>query len=238
MARKYGYAQDRIGWAMDPHEERWLIGRYFQIEPNILSDQRWKFEFENYFFHSGTGVGEIYLQHMNSHCSRLSLPPISFPETNVEDYARSPDHPNKAHSRSLWREDWCDLSAPERATMMREWEMQMAEAEPAHRTYEEVKGDREQDTDYISRQERQRRETAVITAARRADEEAQEARTRAATERATRLARQLRMAATLPDAEALLASLMQRIEPVQALDLADEMDDLMLKTTLLKCCMD
>jgi hypothetical protein len=90
--------------------------------------------------------------------------------------------------------------------------------------------------DYMSRQERQRREMALAVAAKRSGELAarQELTVAAERERATRLIRQPKMAATLPDAESLLATLLDRVDPASALDIADKLDDAELKIALLK----
>jgi hypothetical protein len=236
VARKYEYAEGRVGWAMDAHEERWFIARYLAVAPNIPADQRWRSEFENYFYYQGAGVGDVFLTQINQHCARLNVPSITFRETNVGEYARNPDRAFKAQSRCEWRDEWVNTDSDERRRLMREWEVMMAEAEPAHRTFSEIKADREQEGDYASRQDRQRRELALNAATARAAELAAQKEKEAAvqTERATRLIRQLKMAATLPDGESLLATLLERVEPAKALDLADELDDAVLKTALLK----
>ena len=236
MARKYEYAEGRVGWAMDAHEERWFIARYLVVVPNIPADQRWRSDFENYFYYQGAGVGDVFLTQINQHCARLKLLPITFRETNVGEYARNPDRAFKAQSRCEWRDEWPNTGPDERRRLMREWEMMMAEAEPPHRTFAEVKADRKQEGEYGSRQDRQRRELALNAATARAAESTAQKKQEAAvqTERATRLIRQLKMAATLPDGESLLVTLLERVEPAKALDLADELDDVVLKTALLK----
>jgi hypothetical protein len=105
VARKYEYAEGRMGWAMDTHEERWFIARYLAIAPNIPAAERWKSEFENYFFYTGAGVGEIHLNVINQLCARLKQPLITFRETNVGDYPRNPDRAFKGRSRGEWRDE-------------------------------------------------------------------------------------------------------------------------------------
>jgi hypothetical protein len=95
---------------------------------------------------------------MNSHCGRLGLPPISFRETNVGEYAHNPDRAFKAQRRVVRSEEWREMSPAEQAEVMREWETMIAEAEPAHRTSEAFKADRaaEQVGEFSARHERQR----------------------------------------------------------------------------------
>ncbi len=234
MARKFEYAEGRHAWFMEKCEERWLIALYHEVAPNIPNNLGWKLAFESNFFSDGAGVGAHHVAEINNQRTRLSLRSLAFRETHVYDYARNSDRAYKAQMRRDWRDEYVDLDPAAQQAWIKDCEMGIANLEPPHRTFEEYQRDsrerRDRDEQKSVSRERERRMQAVIEArieepqAVAAQQHQQRSLPHLRSLPDTTL-RQLRLAARLPDATALLGDIIGGISPDAALDLAETMDD-------------
>jgi hypothetical protein len=144
MARKYEYTPGRHAWNLEKCEEEVLIAAYEEICRFIPPEQRWKIEFENHFFDHGNGVAVEFLDSVNAARRRRGLDAIVIRETDVFDYARSPDKLLKSSHRRRVREELRDARMDVRE---RRVELAKAEAERLprpHMTYDEYKARRQQ----------------------------------------------------------------------------------------------
>lgn len=144
MARKYEYMTGRYAWNPETCEEELLIAAYEEIRRFIPPDQTWKAGFENHFFDHGDGVAFEFVDSINAVRRRRGLDVIVIRETDVFDYARSPDKLLKSNQRRRLREELNSASVDVRR---RRIELANAEAQrlpPPHLTYDDYRARREQ----------------------------------------------------------------------------------------------
>jgi hypothetical protein len=144
MARKYEYMLGRYAWNLERCEEEVLIAAYDEISRFIPPEQRWKAGFENHFFDHGNGIAVEFLDSINAVRRRRGLEVIVILETDVYDYARSPDKLFKSNQRRRVREELNKASVD-----VRQHRLELAKAEadrlpPPHMTYDEFKARRQQ----------------------------------------------------------------------------------------------
>jgi hypothetical protein len=110
MARKYEYVPGRYASSLEKCEEEILIAGYDEVSRFIPPDQTWKLDFENHFFDHGNGFALEFLDHINATRRRRGLDQIEIKETDIYDYARSPDKLMKSNHRRRIREELKEAS--------------------------------------------------------------------------------------------------------------------------------
>jgi hypothetical protein len=144
MARKYEYMPGRYAWNLEKCEEEVLIAAYDEICRFVPPDQRWKADFENHFFDHGNGVAVEFVDAINAVRRRRVLDVITIRETDVYDYARSPDKLLKSNQRRRIREELNALAVRARQHRLELAQAEAARLPPPHQTYEEYKARRHQ----------------------------------------------------------------------------------------------
>lgn len=224
MARKYEYMAGRFAWNLEQCEEEVLIAAYDEICRFVPAGQMWKAEFENHFFDHGNGVAFDFLDAINAVRRRRGLNVVMIRETDVFDYARTPDKLLRSNHRRRVREELANASMDVR---LRRVERAKAEAErlPApHLTYEDWKARREASNveSVLSFEEITKRLLAKQAASAAAT-------TPKPTLRPDRAARMLTLASPV-----IRSEIITKLSAEDALDVAEKIDDVELRDALVK----
>jgi hypothetical protein len=138
MARKFEYRSipGRYFWNLDPCEEVRVTARYVRMHNSIPSDLERRFE--QYYFEFGRPLASEDLNELNAASKSHGLEPIELRETEVTEYARSPDE-TKSQYRKQLREVFIKATPEFLAERLEQAEAEEKRLPPAHFTYEQFK---------------------------------------------------------------------------------------------------
>jgi hypothetical protein len=219
MARIYelkpGVGSGGRGWAADECEEKWLIAEYAEIRGRIPATT-WKSDFEMHFYELGSGISHYSLKMINTHLRRIGREPVVLVETNIGDYARNPDKVTKAKIRCALRDRYLTLGAADKIRWQESARDAASALDPPHRTFDELSATKRETNGNMGLSETEmEHRTKALKATTLAAEEAQ---TR---DRLARVLRQLKLAKR-PE---LVAKAIETLNPDEALDLAEQIED-------------
>jgi hypothetical protein len=253
VGRLYEIQPNRMAWNLEKPEERLLVARWVSIRPYIPPAALWVNQFIFHWFESGKSLTVVALEAINKECRRLGIPGFEVRETAASDYVKVRDYDIKSKLRTDWedaykvlnekaREDWCNRNLAEIASLL-----------PPHMTFEEFKWHREQqrklrpplwsERERSEREERDRRMQALENHQRSTTTlqlpaplvqeagfiEAQPT-VEALSDAAKQVQRAMRQFAVLKKldpqtAEGMIGEIVSRIDPDDALDIAERTDD-------------
>ncbi len=223
MARKYEYRPSCFALAMEPCEERLLIASFMDLEGRAYGET-WPHDFRYHFFTHGAGVSTFILNALNAIRTRQSRPALPFSETDPTDYCLLNDKPLKAQKRQEWSHEYRGLTDPEKTKWFNdEWAATMA-LQPAIVTY----ASRQQQAKMFTGKVLSRRETMMRIEAKVRNDLAPWLDAK------MRVIKQLQLASELPNAESLIADIIEKIEPVAALEIAEQVQEPTIREALLR----
>jgi len=223
MARKYEYRPNCFALAMEPCEERLLIASFMDLEGKAFGET-WPHDFRYHFFTNGAGVSVFLLKSMNAIRIRQNRPALPFAETDPTNYCLLNDKPLKAQKRQEWLHEYRQLSDPDKTRWFNEeWAATMA-LQPAIITY----ASRQEQAKVFDGRILSRRETMLRVEAKVRHDLAPWLDAK------MRIIKQLQLASELPNAEPLIADIVGKVEPIAALEIAEQIEHPVIREALLR----
>jgi hypothetical protein len=223
MARKFELSPGKYVWYLDWCEEILVITAYNEIARFIAPGQAiWSHDFERFFYEKGAPLGFYLIDRINDVRKRKNLKTLTFRETDVSEYGRIGDRAERAKARRALRDQITELDPKGVAAMIEKATIATDALPPPHFTYEEWKANHERQK---SESQASRAAVTLRLAQQRADEY------RAASE--IRMARTMKMLSLVTD-KALLDTIIASLNPDEALGLAEQIEDPVLRNELVR----
>lgn len=145
MARKFGL---KIGtpndggyaWATDICEDRWLVAAFDAVGPRVQNGIRWKNDFIEHYYDRGNFVTFYALGQINKALQQKGdIEPLELIETDVSDYVRGLDKPERARIRCDLRDQYRSLDNGHKDVWVRNALVEIKALPDPHQTFEEWK---------------------------------------------------------------------------------------------------